>query len=74
MGCVAHRAILTLGRIVESRGVGDDDPVAGGEAAQNLDLGDRGGAELDRHAPRLVAAQDIDVPGLRPEERAALEL
>ena len=63
-----------LGGIVEIARIGDDDPVARAEAAQDLDLGDGCCAELHGRADRLIAAHDINGACRLVDARAALEL
>ena len=63
-----------FGRVVEIPHVGDDHAVARGEAADDFDFGDRGGAELHRHAHRAVVAHHVQGARGVIDERAALEL
>src|SRR5688572_28804084 len=60
--------------VVEVAIAGDHDLLPGRQALQDLDLADRGGAELDRRQHGLVTVDDIDGPGAGDDVRAALEL
>src|SRR5438128_803294 len=61
-------------RVLVVAHVGEHDRVARGEAVANLDLADRGRAELDRHAHGIVVAHHVDEARLGVGERAARHL
>src|SRR5215472_17215656 len=63
-----------LGGVVEIVSVGNDDGITGRQAAQHLDVRDRGGTQLDGCAYRPVTADDIKGVGRFVNAGAALEL